>query len=152
MKKLRKGFTMVELIFVIVIIGILVSIAMPKLSASREDARFQASLVSLKQALENARTEYLANPAAYRLAKKTYLGNITGWDNTGPDGSCFSVFNQPNNSGLYVYTHDKVSSYSKCDLDATSRTDLYKKALELGLIQRIDNYSRFVLNERHISL
>ena len=35
---LRKGFTMIELIFVIVIIGILASVALPKLVGTRDDA------------------------------------------------------------------------------------------------------------------
>lgn len=35
---MKKAFTMVELIFVIVIIGILVAVAVPRLSATRDDA------------------------------------------------------------------------------------------------------------------
>ncbi len=34
----RSGFTMIELIFVIVILGILASVAIPKLAATRDDA------------------------------------------------------------------------------------------------------------------
>jgi general secretion pathway protein G len=35
---MRRGFSMIELIFVIVVIGILAGIAVPKLAATREDA------------------------------------------------------------------------------------------------------------------
>ena len=35
----RSGFTMIELIFVIVILGILASVAIPKLAATRDDAK-----------------------------------------------------------------------------------------------------------------
>jgi len=36
---MKKGFTMIELIFVIVILGILASVAIPRLAATRDDAR-----------------------------------------------------------------------------------------------------------------
>ncbi len=39
MQKFRVAFTMIELIFVIVILGILATVAIPKLTATRDDAK-----------------------------------------------------------------------------------------------------------------
>lgn len=59
----RNGFTMVELIFVIVILGVLAAVAIPKLAATRADAIVTAEVSSVAQALQNLASEFTAKGA-----------------------------------------------------------------------------------------
>ena len=45
----RCGFTMIELIFVIVILGILAAVAIPKFAATRDDAKVSSMMSALAQ-------------------------------------------------------------------------------------------------------
>jgi len=54
----KKAFTMVELIFVIVIVGILTSIALPRLAATRDDAlisKARTTVAALRSAISTER-------------------------------------------------------------------------------------------------
>lgn len=48
----RSAFTMIELIFIIVILGILAAIAMPRLSATRDDAKAAATAHSVMTGIQ----------------------------------------------------------------------------------------------------
>ncbi len=60
---MRHGFTMIELIFVIVIIGILAVIAIPKLNATRDDAKVVTELQNLSTCLNDDGAAYTAQGA-----------------------------------------------------------------------------------------
>jgi general secretion pathway protein G len=58
MKRERAGFTMIELVFVIVVIGILSAIAIPKFAATRDDAiisKARSTVASIRTGLATYR-------------------------------------------------------------------------------------------------
>ena len=58
---MKKGFTMIELIFVIVILGILASVAIPRLAATREDAEISTTIANLRTLVSEASSYYVAH-------------------------------------------------------------------------------------------
>ncbi|CUU81388.1 type II secretion system protein [Campylobacter hyointestinalis] len=58
---MKKAFTMIELVFVIVIIGILASLAVPKLALTATDAKATSQAGTLKDVLMQLKTYYIAN-------------------------------------------------------------------------------------------
>jgi general secretion pathway protein G len=56
----KRAFTMIELIFVIVILGILAAVAVPKLAATRNDAIVSAEVGSASQVLKNLGSQWAA--------------------------------------------------------------------------------------------
>ena len=57
---MRKGFTMIELIFVIVILGVLASVAIPRLAATRDDAEVAKAATNLATAVSDIAAYYTA--------------------------------------------------------------------------------------------
>ena len=73
---MKKGFTMIELIFVIVILGILASVAIPRLAATREDAEISAAVANLRTLVSDATAYYTAKGEFPTSTKWNEITNV----------------------------------------------------------------------------
>ena len=78
----RAGFTMIELIFVIVILGILAAVAIPKLAATRDDANIAKAVTDVSTAIQDFGAYYTAQGQFGTVAQMTNVkmsseGNLT---------------------------------------------------------------------------
>ena len=73
---MKKGFTMIELIFVIVILGILASVAIPRLAATRTDAEIAATVANLRTILSDAASYYAVKGEFGTTVKWNEITNV----------------------------------------------------------------------------
>ena len=71
---MKKAFTMIELVFVIVILGILAGVAIPRLMATREDAEIASAIANIRTLISDANSFIIAKG---RLDINTRWNEIT---------------------------------------------------------------------------
>ncbi|BEK59009.1 type II secretion system protein [Campylobacter jejuni] len=75
---MRKAFTILELVFVIVILGILAAIALPKMSSSKDEAEVSKSLNNIKTLINDISIYTLKND---HLSSIKTMSNVSGIEN-----------------------------------------------------------------------
>ena len=87
---MKRAFTMIELVFVIVILGILASIAVPRLFATRDEAviaRARADIASIRSAIVNMHnTKMLSGRFTYPVSLESGGGSGVLFDNVLQNG------------------------------------------------------------------
>ncbi len=99
---MRKGFTMIELIFVIVILGVLASVAIPRLAATRDDAEVAKAATNLTTAVSDITAYYTAKGKFSQTTDFTKITNALNKDGklkVKGDVECVSVTLPTNGTG-----------------------------------------------------
>jgi len=100
-QKLKKAFTMIELVFVIVIIGILAAVAIPSLAATRDDAEITKASTVLAS---------VRNAIAMERQKRILRGNFNKITAVGNSTNVFDKFYE-DISGTSTITTENVLEY-----------------------------------------
>jgi prepilin-type N-terminal cleavage/methylation domain-containing protein len=93
-KNLRHGFTLVEIMIVVLIIGILLAIAVPNFIKARESSRTKSCIANLKQ-IDSAKEQYMMDNKTTTAPStlSTYVGSTSYIKNTPlcPSGGTYTV-------------------------------------------------------------
>ena len=132
---MKKAFTMIELIFVIVIIGILAAVAIPKLAATRDDAEISKIVANARVLLHDLQNHYTSQSNNQWQSDK-----ITETTTVYLETSCGNPVdsNTELSPNTFVLCHDNIVclSFATIDegdlsiVDGTDNTDMICEAVK----------------------
>lgn len=131
----REAFTMIELIFVIVILGILAAVAIPKISATRDDANVARSLSEMGISLADFSSFYTASGSFGKVSDMTRVifDDMTkDLKSGGSIGFLTAKAGGTESCASFVFTSDGNITISSASASGTvcknlQATDMFKK-------------------------
>ena len=142
---MKKGFTMIELIFVIVILGILASVAVPRLAGTKADAEESAAVANLRTLVSDLNTYYVATGDFPNTTTWSQITNVPLKDATdkavgGTATAHLTVGNEKDCIGVNIVKGDDDTAHIKFAQNNTNKDDsVCKKVLASASIQAYRN-------------
>lgn len=122
-KKGQKGFTLIELMIVIAIIGILAAIAIPQFSAYRARGYMAATRSDVKNAYTAATAYFADRPSATAIV----IGDVEDGGYNATEGVVLTVGTGSADTFSISATHDQLDGTYSMDADGTVADTLAKK-------------------------
>jgi len=141
----KSAFTMIEVVFVIVVIGILAAVAVPRLAATRDDAvitKAKVLVASVRNALAMERQKRILRGKFTPLTAVGDSANVFGnfYDANGDTNVAvldYKITSEPNKKDKWSFSNDKytfksvlgdvifevVSGKFECDTNKTTNTN-----------------------------
>lgn len=125
----KKGFSLVEMIVVIVIIGIIAAIAVPKFLKTKDEATVSAIKQDVATAVSSIRSYYLMNGSIAKISDAVNL-NTKNWSGTDP---LVTVFKDGSTNCLEI-TVNTTDKKIIVDMLPASPADICKKINDAGVV------------------
>ena len=101
---MRAGWTMIELIFILIVIGILASIAIAKLSSTRDDAKLSTTVSNMNICIKDAYNHYTATHQDYTQTDHSYACDLNNTE-------CYNIIYAVNGIDFNVTTNTSRKLY-----------------------------------------